>query len=248
MWPKLIAWSQPSDDAPLGMTKLPRITASSMCIFPAELVSYILCYMNHQDIIQWWTVSLCSICWIMNVSHQVYTVPLPYRFKSGSTLSLTIPRFGRFCMWTHPSFILLDHFPLNLLPLSSTCSCSQHSWHSHGPQSVYCYSSLTPSWYLSLFLSTPYSLALRYVFLRLDTYSYSFEFIELFFRWTLTRAVPLTLLPDGMIPIDSAMLTLIMDSLLFCPILSYRTRIPYYSSVLPCSKKFYAYASLSISR
>ena len=44
------------------------------------------------------------------------------------------------------------------------------------------------------------------------------------------------------------LLTLISDSLVFCPILSYRTRISYYSSIPSCSMEFYAYASPSISR
>ena len=44
-----------------------------------------------------------------------------------------------------------------------------------------CYSSFTLSWYLSLFVLTSHSYALWYVFLRLDTYSDSFEFFELFF-------------------------------------------------------------------
>ena len=112
----------------------------------------------------------------------------------------------------------------------------------------WCYSSFTSSWYLSLFILASYSFALWYVFLRLDTYSDSPEFIELFFCWTLTRAVPFPLLPDGMIPFYSFLITLIMDSLVFRPILSYRTRILYYSSILPCSMEFYAYASPSISR
>ena len=44
------------------------------------------------------------------------------------------------------------------------------------------------------------------------------------------------------------LLTLILDSLVFRPILSYRTRISYYSLIPPCSMEFYAYASPSISR
>ena len=44
-----------------------------------------------------------------------------------------------------------------------------------------CYSSSPLSWYLSLFCLTSHSYALWYVFLRLDTYSDSFEFFELFF-------------------------------------------------------------------
>ena len=112
----------------------------------------------------------------------------------------------------------------------------------------FCYSSFTLSWYLSLFLLTPHSYALRYVFLRLDTYSDPFEFFELFVYRTLTRAVLLPLLPDGMLSVYSFVLTLILDSLVFCPILSYRTRISYYSLILPCSMEFYAYASPSISR
>ena len=117
-----------------------------------------------------------------------------------------------------------------------------------GPSHQCCYSSSPLSWYLSLFRLPSHSYALWYVFLRLDTYSDSFEFIELFFYWTLTRAILLSLLPDGMIPVDSFMLTLILDSLVFHPILSYRTRTFYYSSIPSCSTEFYAYASPSISR
>ena len=111
-----------------------------------------------------------------------------------------------------------------------------------------CYSSFTSSRYLSLFFLTPNALALWCVFLWLDTYSNPFELSKLFLCRTLTRAVLFPLLPDGMIPVYSFLLTLILDSLLFCPILSYRTRIPYYSLILACSMKFYAYASSSISR
>ena len=111
-----------------------------------------------------------------------------------------------------------------------------------------CYSSLTSSWYISLFLLAPLSLALRYVLLRLDTYFNPFEFLELLFCRTLTRAVLFPLLPDGTVLVDSFLLRLILDSSPFRPILSYRTRIPYYSSILACSMKFYAYASSSISR
>ena len=45
----------------------------------------------------------------------------------------------------------------------------------------FCYSSSLLSWYLSLFRLTSHLSALWYVFLRLDTYSDSFEFFELFF-------------------------------------------------------------------
>ena len=82
----------------------------------------------------------------------------------------------------------------------------------------------------------------------MGTFSDSLELFELFFYRTLTRAVLVLLLPDGMIPVDSFVLTLIMDSLVFCPILSYWTRIPYYSSIPSYSTEFYAYASLRISR
>ena len=84
--------------------------------------------------------------------------------------------------------------------------------------------------------------------IRLDTFFDSLKPLELFFYQTITRAVLTLLLSDGMIPVDSSMLTLILDSLAFHPILSYRTRIPYYSSIPSCSMEFYAYASLSISR
>ena len=55
-------------------------------------------------------------------------------------------------------------------------------------------------------------------------------------------------LPDRMIPVDSFMLMLILDSLVFHPILSYRTRTSHYSSIPSCSTEFYAYVSPSISR
>ena len=118
----------------------------------------------------------------------------------------------------------------------------------HASKQGGCYSSLTPSWYLSLFFLALNSFALWYVLLRLDTYFTSLKFSELLFCRTLTRAVPFPLLPDGLIPVDSFLLMLILDSLLFRPILSYRTRISHYSSILTCSMKFYAYASSSISR
>ena len=51
-----------------------------------------------------------------------------------------------------------------------------------------------------------------------------------------------------MIPVDSFMLMLILDSLVFRPILLYQTRTSYYSSIPSCSMEFYAYASPSISR
>ena len=116
------------------------------------------------------------------------------------------------------------------------------------PRSTFCYSSSPLPWYLSLFLLSSHSPALWYVLLRLGTFSSSFEFFELFFYRTITRAVLVLLLPDGMMPVDSFVLTLIMDSLVFCPILSYRTRIPHYSLIPSCSMEFHAYASLSISR
>ena len=137
----------------------------------------------------------------------------------------------------------------------------------------WCYSLSPLSWYLSLFLPTSYSSTLWYVLIRLGTFFDSLKLFELFFYRTLTRAVLVLLLPDGMIPVDSFVLTLIMDSLVFCPILSYwtcipyyssipfimdslvfcpilsyRTRIPYYSSIPSRSMEFYAYASLHISR
>ena len=93
-----------------------------------------------------------------------------------------------------------------------------------------------------------HSSTLWYVFIRLGTFSDSLEFFKLFFYRTLTRAVLVLLLPDGMIPVDSSVLMLIMDSLVFYLILSYRIRIPYYSSIPSCSMEFYAYVSLSISR
>ena len=111
-----------------------------------------------------------------------------------------------------------------------------------------CYSLSPLPWYLSLFLLTPHSSTLWYVLIRLGTFSDSLEFFELFFYQTLTRTILIPLLPDGMIPVDSSVLTLIMDSFVFCPILSYRTCIPYYSSIPSCSMEFYAYVSLSISR
>ena len=98
------------------------------------------------------------------------------------------------------------------------------------PQMSVCYSLPPLSWYLSLFLLTSYSFTLWYVFIRLGTFADSLESFELFFYRTITRAVLALLLPDGMIPHDSFALMLIMDSLAFCPILSYRTRISSYSS------------------
>ena len=124
----------------------------------------------------------------------------------------------------------------------TSCLLNQKKWPS------LCYSSSTSSRYLSLFRLTSHPYALWYVFLWLGTYSYSFEFFELFVYWTLTCAVLIPLLPDGVLPIDSFVLTLISDSLVFRPILSYRTRTSYYSLILPCSMEFYAYASPSISR
>ena len=94
-----------------------------------------------------------------------------------------------------------------------------------------CYSLSPLSWYLSLFLLTSYSSTLWYVLIRLGTFSDSLEFVELFFYRIITCAVLALLLPDGMIPHDSFVLTLIMDSLTFCPILSYRTHISSYSSI-----------------
>ena len=93
-----------------------------------------------------------------------------------------------------------------------------------------CYSLSPLSWYLPLFLLTSYSFTLWYVFIRLGTFTDSLESFELFFYRTITHAVLALLLPDGMIPHDSFALMLIMDSLAFCPILSYRTRISSYSS------------------
>ena len=104
------------------------------------------------------------------------------------------------------------------------------------------------SWYLSLFLLTSYSSTLWYVLIQLGTFSDSLEFLELFFYQTITRTILTLLLLDGMIPVDSSVLMLILDSLVFCLILSYRTRIPYYSSIPSYSMEFYAYASLRISR
>ena len=111
-----------------------------------------------------------------------------------------------------------------------------------------CYSLSPLPWYLSLFFPTSHPSTLWYVLIRLGTFSDSLEFFELFLYRTLTHAVLVLLLPDGMIPVDSSVLTLILDSLAFRPILSYRTRIPYYSSIPSCSMEFYAYTSLSISR
>ena len=104
------------------------------------------------------------------------------------------------------------------------------------------------SWYLSLFLLMPYSFTLWYVLVRLGTFSDSSKSLELFFYRTITRAVLPLLLPDGVIPVDSFVITLILDSLTFCPILSYRTRSFHYSLIPSCSMEFYAYASPSISR
>jgi hypothetical protein len=64
-------------------------------------------------------------------------IPLSYMFQSGSSPTLKMPRFGRSCMRMQPSFVRLDHFPLNLPPFSSARSCSRHDWHSRGPHRVY---------------------------------------------------------------------------------------------------------------
>ena len=122
------------------------------------------------------------------------------------------------------------------------------SMHQEPEEEELCYSLPPLSWYLSLFLLTPYSFTLWYVLIRLGTFSDSFEFLELFFDRTITRAVLPLLLPDGMIHVDSLVLTLILDSLAFRPILSYRTRSSHYSSIPSCSMEFHAYASPSISR
>ena len=111
-----------------------------------------------------------------------------------------------------------------------------------------CYGLSPLSWYLSPFLLMPYSFTLWYVLIRLGTFSDSSKSPELFFYRTITRAVLPLLLPDGVIPVDSLVLTLILDSLTFHPILSYRTRSFHYSSIPSCSMEFYAYVSPSISR
>ena len=95
----------------------------------------------------------------------------------------------------------------------------------------WCYSLSPLSWYLSLFLLTSHSFTLWYVLIRLGTLSDSLEFSELFFYQTITRAVLVLILPDGIIPLDSFLVTLIMDSLASCPILSYWTHISHYSSI-----------------
>jgi len=75
-------------------------------------------------------------CCLLNYEFQPPFHSLSHRFRSDSVPSLTIPRCGISCMQMQPSFVRLDHFPLNLLPLSSARSCGRRDWRSYGPCSL----------------------------------------------------------------------------------------------------------------